>query len=89
MSGYYNSHVVIEDGPSKFKAQLATQQPPFFFGGSQVPENLGFSTGSGISTPYRSAVIDGKIKPTSKVIQYPSTNQFRSTVIPKILPLRR
>ena len=88
-AGIYNAHVVIEEGPEKFKAQLATQQPPFFFGGSQVPEALGFMSGSGISTPYRSAVIDGKIKPSSKVIQYPSTNQFRSTVIPKILPLRR
>ena len=89
MSGYYNAHIVIEEGPSKFQSQLSNTQPPFYFGASQVPENLGIMSGSGISTQYRSAVIDGKIKPTSKVIQYPSTNKFRSTIIPKILPLRR
>ena len=31
-------------------------QPAFYFGGSQVPINLGFSHGAGIRTPYKPAL---------------------------------
>lgn len=85
MSGYYNSHVVIQDGPRKFKEQLASHQPPFFLGGSQVPEAFNFMTGSGITTQYRNTIIDGKIKPSNKVNQFPSTSISKKTVIPKKL----
>lgn len=40
MSGFYNYHPTISE-PGKFTIQTASQQPPFYFGGSQVPVNLG------------------------------------------------
>jgi hypothetical protein len=39
MSGYYNYHPTIEH-PGDFRVQTASQQPPFYFGGSQVLVNL-------------------------------------------------
>ena len=40
MSGYYNYHPTIDE-PQSFQVQTASQQKPFYFGGSQVPINLG------------------------------------------------
>lgn len=40
MSGYYNYHPTIDE-PQSFQVQTASQQPPFYFGASQVPLNLG------------------------------------------------
>lgn len=40
MSGVYNYHPTIDE-PMSFPIQTASQQPPFYFGGSQVPINLG------------------------------------------------
>ncbi len=85
-SGIYNYHPVISQGPGRFFSQLSSQQPPFFFGGSQIPSTLGFTSGSGLQTSYRSSVIDGLVKPVNKNIQNPATGKFRSTVIPKKLP---
>lgn len=42
MSGYYNYHPTIEE-PDVFLVQTASQQKPFYFGGSQVPVNLNLS----------------------------------------------
>ena len=39
MSGYYNYHPTISE-PGSYQVQTASQQKPFFFGGSQVPVNL-------------------------------------------------
>jgi hypothetical protein len=39
MSGFYNYHPTIAR-PQEFLVQTASQQPPFYFGGSQVPVNL-------------------------------------------------
>ena len=52
-SGIYNYHPKVAH-PNAILPQMAsdTSQPAFFFGGSQVPVNLGISTGSGIHTPY-------------------------------------
>ena len=40
MSGVYNYHIKVEN-PTKMLPQMASHQPPFYFGGSQVPINLG------------------------------------------------
>lgn len=40
MSGVYNYHPTIDE-PGSFPVQTASQQAPFYFGGSQVPINLG------------------------------------------------
>jgi hypothetical protein len=39
MSGVYNYHPTIDE-PQSFPIQTASQQKPFYFGGSQVPINL-------------------------------------------------
>jgi len=39
MSGFYNYHPTISE-PGSFPVQTASQQKPFYFGGSQVPINL-------------------------------------------------
>lgn len=44
-SGYYPN--VINNKP---RIQTASIQKPFYFGGSQVPNNLNMSKGSGIIT---------------------------------------
>lgn len=56
-----------------------TQQPPFFFGGSQVPTNLGIHTGSGIRTNYISHIEEMKnLNPSSH-----STGKGISTTVKK------
>ena len=56
-AGIYNYHPKVEH-PNKVFSQMTSDgfQPPFYFGGSQVPVNLGISTGSGIHTPYISHI---------------------------------
>ena len=56
-AGIYNYHPKVEH-PNKVFPQMTSDgfQKPFFFGGSQVPVNLGLATGSGIHTPYRSHI---------------------------------
>ena len=39
MSGYYNYHPTISK-PGEWTVQTASQQPPFYFGGSQVLVNI-------------------------------------------------
>jgi len=51
-AGFYNVHVHI-DNPHKHYPGMDSQQAPFFFGGSQVPINLGFQ-GSGLRRAYKS-----------------------------------
>ena len=55
-AGTYNYHPKVEH-PNKIYLQMTSGgfQKPFYFGGSQVEENLGFK-GSGIHTPYISHV---------------------------------
>lgn len=89
-AGTYNYHPVIAQGPENFQAQLSNIQPPFFFGGSQVPSALGLESninGEGIKG--RNIVKSGSYKPVNKLIQYPQTDKMKSTVIPKILPYRK
>jgi len=84
-NGIYNYHPVITEGPDKFKAQLATQQPGFFFGGSQVPQTLGIKSniiGEGIIS--RNTIKTSKYKPVNKLVQFPTIN--KSSMIPKSLP---
>lgn len=56
-AGIYNYHPKVEH-PNSVLPQMTSDgfQTPFFFGGSQVPVNLGIATGSGIHTPYISHV---------------------------------
>ena len=56
-AGTYNYRPKV-DHPNKVFHQMTsdTLQKPFFFGGSQVPVNLGLAIGSGIHTPYISHV---------------------------------
>ncbi len=56
-AGTYNYHPKVAQ-PNKVFPQMTSDefQKPFFFGGSQVPINLGIKTGSGIHTPYISHI---------------------------------
>lgn len=56
-AGIYNYHPKVAH-PNKVFEQMTSGgfQKPFFFGGSQVPVNLGIATGSGIHTPYISHI---------------------------------
>lgn len=56
-AGIYNYRPKVEH-PNEVFLQMESDgfQKPFFFGGSQVPVNLGLSSGSGVHTPYRSHV---------------------------------
>jgi len=56
-AGIYNYHPKVAN-PNKVLPQMTSDefQPPFFFGGSQVPVSLGIATGSGIHTPYISHI---------------------------------
>ena len=53
VSGIYNYHPKVNE-PNKIFYQMESGefQTPFYFGGSQVPLNLGVSIGSGIKSPY-------------------------------------
>jgi hypothetical protein len=54
-SGTYNYHPKVAHASAIFPQMASdTVQPAFFFGGSQVPINLGIRTGSGFRTPYLS-----------------------------------
>ena len=52
-SGIYNYRPKV-DNPNKIFLQMESgaSQTPFFFGGSQVPINLGTMYGSGFKQPY-------------------------------------
>lgn len=64
MSGYYNYHPTISH-PGSFQVQTASQQKPFYFGGSQVPININPSLGT----------INGSgIKHIDKKLYIPKTN---------------
>jgi len=56
-SGIYNYHPKV-DNPNKIFIQMQSGefQAPFYFGGSQVPVNLGTIHGSGFRSQYKSAV---------------------------------
>ena len=60
-SGIYNYHPKVMH-PNKIYHQMDSNaiQPMFYFGGSQVPENLNISTGSGVHTKYKSHVTQMK-----------------------------
>lgn len=61
MSGVYNYHPTIDNPSAHYPAQ-DSQQPPFFFGGSQVPVSLHPMTptvGSGI---YKNSIPEGKTR---------------------------
>ena len=52
-AGTYNYWAKVEH-PHSVLPQMTSNcfLPPFFFGGSQVPNNLGIIAGSGIKRPY-------------------------------------
>ena len=56
-AGTYNYHPKVAN-PNKQFIQMTSgeYQAPFFFGGSQVPINLGIATGSGFKPHYRSHI---------------------------------
>ena len=66
-AGIYNYRPKVEH-PNKMFIQMTSDgfQKPFFFGGSQVPVNLGIATGSGFHTPYVSHVEHMKALPATK-----------------------
>jgi hypothetical protein len=54
-AGIYNYHPKVDNPNQTFNQMKSdTFQPPFYFGGSQVPVNLHVSHGSGIRRPYNS-----------------------------------
>jgi hypothetical protein len=71
MSGIYNYHPTIAE-PESFKVQTASQQKPYYFGGSQVPINLGLEntnlniTGQGLGKKHISKMI---YKPKGRFIK--------------------
>jgi len=55
-SGIYNYHPKVEH-PNSVLYQMDSNQPPFYFGGSQVPVNLHLDThGSGFRTSHNSSI---------------------------------
>jgi len=56
MSGIYNYHIKL-DHLNEQLPQMSSEmyRPPFYFGGSQVPVNLGFEHYPSIKTPYTSS----------------------------------
>jgi len=56
VSGIYNYHVKLENLNQQLP-QMSSEmyRPPFYFGGSQVPINLGFEHYPSIKTPYKSS----------------------------------
>ena len=56
ISGIYNYHVKLENLNTQLP-QMSSEmyRPPFYFGGSQVPINLGFDHYPSIRTPYTSS----------------------------------
>ena len=62
-AGTYNYRPKVDNPRAIFQQMTSDNQlPPFYFGGSQVPINLGIFTGSGITKKYHSAVEASKIK---------------------------
>jgi len=57
--GYFPK--VMHEKQTFHQLTSAGYQPPFFFGGSQVPVSLGIATGSGIHTPYISHTAHKKV----------------------------
>lgn len=55
-AGIYNYRPKV-DNPTKIFHQMDsdTLQPPFYFGGSQVPINLGLEHYPSVKTPYKSS----------------------------------
>lgn len=53
-SGFYNYHPKVAHPTTIFpQMESGGFQTPFFFGGSQVPVNLGLATGSGFRTSHK------------------------------------
>jgi hypothetical protein len=52
-AGIYNYHPKVEH-PNQMFYQMDSNQPPFYFGGSQVPINTNVIHGTGVRTPYKS-----------------------------------
>lgn len=70
-SGIYNYRPKVEH-PNKEFIQMTSGgfQPPFFFGGSQVPLATGQINGKGMHTPYESAYdMKRKLPMTGRGIQ--------------------
>ena len=56
-SGFYNYHPKVAHPTTIFpQMESGGFQTPFFFGGSQVPVNLGLATGSGFRTSHKFTV---------------------------------
>lgn len=54
-AGIYNFHPKVEHPNSVFpQMESGEYQPPFYFGGSQVPVNLHVAHGSGMRAAYKS-----------------------------------
>ena len=69
MSGVYNYHPTIDE-PRSFPVQTASQQKPFYFGGSQVPINLGIEpqmNGKGVGKKHLSKLVYKPRTPFRKV----------------------
>lgn len=61
-SGTYSYHPKVAHENKVFSQMTsAGYQKPFFFGGSQVPLNLGIPIGSGLTTPYISHTAHKKV----------------------------
>jgi|688.fasta_scaffold203120_2 hypothetical protein len=93
MSGFYNNWVKVQNPnlPNDIPPmQSGGFQAPFFFGGSQVPVNLGLSdtniSGSGLGTSIRSDLkIDFKPTKMGKGVQYTGVKGHRNIHIPRTL----
>jgi hypothetical protein len=57
MSGIYNYHIKL-DHLNEQLPQMSSEmyRPPFYFGGSQVPINLGFDNNASIKSQYSSSL---------------------------------
>lgn len=85
-SGFYNFRPKVEHPNTMFyQMKSDTEQPPFFFGGSQVPVNLNLSTGSGFKTEHKFSLMDKHAMTPQKRGAVTTINKNDRIMLPKYM----
>ena len=85
-AGIYNYHPKVAH-PNKIFHQMESGgfQPPFYFGGSQVPVNLGFQ-GQGLKSSHLSHLDHMKYMPIQGRGKHTTVQKMHKVYLPKHLP---
>ena len=85
-TGIYNYHPKVEHPNATFYQMASdTEQPSFFFGGSQVPVNLGIAHGAGLRTKHRFTLDDKHILSTQGRGIHTTVNKNDKIMMPKYM----